>query len=72
MLRREKARGGQQPLESLSGIFHEIHDLAGLRIVLEFPDDIERAVDFINTSFRQEKDPSIFLSDREVGRSWKT
>ncbi|KAK3305060.1 uncharacterized protein B0T15DRAFT_188014 [Chaetomium strumarium] len=70
--RREKARGEQNQFKSLSDIFHEIHDLVGLRIVLEFPDDMERAVGFIKKGFREEREPAIFRPDREVGRFWKT
>ncbi|KAK4040861.1 hypothetical protein C8A01DRAFT_45879 [Parachaetomium inaequale] len=70
--RREKARGEQNQFKSLSDIFKEIHDLVGLRIVLEFPDDMERAVGFIKESFREEKEPAIFRPDRQVGRFWKT
>ena len=70
--RREKARGEQKPLESLSDILSEVHDLVGLRIVLEFPESMEPAVGLIKASFREEKEPAIFLSNREVGRSWNT
>ncbi|KAK4675111.1 NACHT and WD40-domain containing NOD-like receptor 5 [Podospora pseudoanserina] len=72
--RREKALldRSQKQFESFSDIFSNIHDLVGLRIILEFADDMERAVRFIKESFRKEEEPVIFVRDREVGRSWKT
>ncbi|CAP61990.1 uncharacterized protein PODANS_5_1230 [Podospora anserina S mat+] len=72
--RREKALldRSQKQFESFSDILINIHDLVGLRIILEFADDMERAVCFINESFRKEEEPVIFVRDREVGRSWKT
>ncbi|KAK4206585.1 hypothetical protein QBC37DRAFT_356693 [Rhypophila decipiens] len=71
--RREKAlrEQKQQRFESLSDIFRKIHDLVGLRIILQFADDMERATCFIKESFRMEEEPVIFLPDREVGRYWK-
>ncbi|KAK4652665.1 NACHT and WD40-domain containing NOD-like receptor 5 [Podospora pseudocomata] len=72
--RREKALldRSQKQFESFSDIFNKIHDLVGLRIILEFADDMERAVHFIKESFREEEEPVIFVRDREVGRSWRT
>jgi ppGpp synthetase/RelA/SpoT-type nucleotidyltranferase len=72
--RREKVfrEQRQRGFESLSDIFHQVHDLVGLRIILESADDMERTVRFIEKSFRKEEDPVIFLRDREVGRSWTT
>lgn len=72
--RREKAlwKQNQKGFESLSHICRIIHDLVGLRIILEFADDMERAVRFIQETFRKEEEPVIFVRDREVGRSWKT
>jgi ppGpp synthetase/RelA/SpoT-type nucleotidyltranferase len=70
--RREKARGEQNQFKCLSDIFMEIHDLVGLRIVLEFPDDMKRTVSFIEESFREEKEPVIFRPDRQVEQLWTT
>lgn len=66
-LRKQSAKG----FESLSEIFRKIHDLVGLRIILEF-DDIKKADLFIEETFRKEDEPVIFLPTRNVGRSWKT
>ncbi|KAK4205814.1 hypothetical protein QBC37DRAFT_248112, partial [Rhypophila decipiens] len=52
-------------------IFDEIHDLVGLRIVLQYPDDMQRAIDFIKGNFSEVRQPAVFRSDREVGRYWK-
>ncbi|KAK3369256.1 hypothetical protein B0T24DRAFT_557176, partial [Lasiosphaeria ovina] len=72
--RREKAlwEQKQQRFESLFDIFRNIHDLVGLRIILEFADDMERAISFIKESFQKEEEPVIFLPGRDVGRFWKT
>ncbi|KAM7184801.1 hypothetical protein V8F33_012800, partial [Rhypophila sp. PSN 637] len=72
--RREKAlwEQKQQRFERLSDIFRKIHDLVGLRIILQFPHDMERVISFIEGSFRIEEEPVIFRPDREVGRYWKT
>jgi len=68
--RREKA-SQQQLFENVSAIFDEIHDLVGLRIILEFPDDMHKAIAFIEQNFIQKRKPVVFLADREVGQSWK-
>ncbi|KAK0749759.1 hypothetical protein B0T18DRAFT_487591 [Schizothecium vesticola] len=68
--RREKA-SQQQLFENLSAIFDEIHDLVGLRIILEFPDDMHRAIAFIKKNFIEKREPTVFLADRDVGQSWK-
>jgi len=64
--RREKA-SQQQLFENVSAIFDEIHDLVGLRIILEFPDDMYKAIAFIEQNFIQKRKPVVFLADREVG-----
>ncbi|KAK3322672.1 hypothetical protein B0H66DRAFT_495697, partial [Apodospora peruviana] len=69
--RREKALE-QEHFKNLSEIFNEIHDLVGVRIILEYPDDKHKAVQFIEKTFREERKPTFFRSDREVGKYWKT
>lgn len=55
--------------------FHEIledmHDLAGIRITVDFLSDTEPANDFIGKTFQPTKDPNIFHRDRTVGKQWK-
>ena len=61
----------QKRYESLHDIFNEMHDLVGVRIVLNLRCDIEKANSFIQETFRQEKEPNVFSYDRNVGQSWK-
>ncbi|KXX83370.1 Kinesin light chain [Madurella mycetomatis] len=70
--RREKYLWEQQQkrFESLADIFRELHDLVGLRIVLDFPDDMEKVIRFVQETFREEKTPAVFSPEREVGQSW--
>ena len=71
--RREKAlwEDEKRRYENFSEIFSNIHDLVGIRIILEYPDDMHKAVQFIEESFREETKPTVFRSDRKVGRFWK-
>ncbi|RYP09068.1 hypothetical protein DL765_008590 [Monosporascus sp. GIB2] len=55
----------------LEDIFHDIHDLAGIRIVVTFPSDIGKAGSFIQQSFRPMKAPAFFRPDGNVGQFWK-
>ncbi|KAK3984461.1 kinesin light chain [Cladorrhinum sp. PSN332] len=71
LVRREEALK-QRKFNTLREMHWEIHDLVGLRIVLEFSDDMEEAVAFIRTTFRKERDPTVFSRDRKVGKSWDT
>ncbi|KAK7402748.1 hypothetical protein QQX98_011505 [Neonectria punicea] len=59
------------PYESLYEIFHDIHDLAGVRIVVDYPSDIDTVNEFITDTFEQKKQLNIISSNREVGNSWK-
>ncbi|KAM7183071.1 hypothetical protein V8F33_013829 [Rhypophila sp. PSN 637] len=72
--RREKAlwQHNKKRFQSISDIFDEIHDLVGVRIILEYPDDMQKAIRFIEETFRKEREPAVFHSDREVGQHWKT
>ncbi|KAK3313601.1 hypothetical protein B0H66DRAFT_483850 [Apodospora peruviana] len=62
----------QKQFENFSEIFNAIHDLVGVRIILEYPDDIQKAIRFIEETFQKETDPVVFQFDREVGQHWKT
>jgi len=64
--RREKA-SQQRLFANVSAIFDEIHDLVGLRIILEFPDDIYRAITFIKQNFIKKRKLVVFLANRKVG-----
>lgn len=71
--RREEHRMRHQrkKYQNLGEIFDDIHDLAGVRIVVQYPADRDEATRFIRKTFRQMKEPNIFTSDREVDRLWK-
>ncbi|KAK3316770.1 hypothetical protein B0H66DRAFT_626242 [Apodospora peruviana] len=62
----------QKQFENFSEIFNAIHDLVGVRIILEYPDDIQKAIRFIEETFQKETDPVVFQFDRNVGQHWKT
>ncbi|EJT68821.1 hypothetical protein, variant [Gaeumannomyces tritici R3-111a-1] len=57
--------------ESLDDVLRHIHDLAGLRIVVPFRDQLTKAKEFIERTFSQQGEPTHFLPDREVGQKWK-
>ncbi|RTE70725.1 hypothetical protein BHE90_014871 [Fusarium euwallaceae] len=71
--RREEYRMRHQckKYQDLGEIFDDIHDLAGVRIVVEYPADLDKATRFIRETFRKMKEPNVFSSDRQVGRLWK-
>ncbi|KAH7153527.1 hypothetical protein EDB81DRAFT_791530 [Dactylonectria macrodidyma] len=68
--RREQAR--QKPFTDLSDIFYEMHDLAGVMIVVQSEVDVARANKFVSESFREIKTPNYWSSDRPVGQHWNT
>ncbi|XEV04990.1 hypothetical protein FSHL1_010277 [Fusarium sambucinum] len=51
-------------------IFDDLHDLAGVRIVVDYPSGIQIATAFINQNF-QLKSTNIFKGDRKVNDAWK-
>jgi len=71
--RREEAlwKDKKRRFKSFSKIFNEIHNLVGVRIILEYPDNMRRAIHLIKESFREERKPTVFRSNRTVGRVWK-
>ncbi|KAH7117459.1 hypothetical protein EDB81DRAFT_952888 [Dactylonectria macrodidyma] len=71
--RREKHRIEHQKnqYENLGEIFYDMHDLAGIRIVVDYPSDIDKVNQFINRTFQPTKEPNVFSSDRQVGHLWK-
>ncbi|VUC28719.1 unnamed protein product [Clonostachys rosea] len=56
---------------TLDEIFKDMHDLAGIRITVDFLCDTEQANKFIKETFEPTKDPNIFQRDRSVGKQWK-
>jgi hypothetical protein len=67
-----KCHQPQTKIQSFDDILSEIHDLVGLRIILDFPCDINKADAFIRDNFCQLRDPVVFSSNRDVGKYWKT
>ena len=66
--RRQVHRGKQY--EEVDEILDDLHDLAGFRIVLDYPSGIPIAKTFIKQSF-EVKSTNVFKADREVPDSWK-
>lgn len=66
--RRQTHRGTQY--REVDEIFDDLHDLAGFRIVVDYPSGIQIANAFIKQSF-QVKSTNVFKADREVPDAWK-
>ncbi|CAI4218649.1 unnamed protein product [Parascedosporium putredinis] len=64
-------RNEQKRYSSLHDIFDDIHDLAGIRIVLTYPGDLNRAISFIKQGFQTIGRETIFGPNRDVGKFWK-
>ncbi|KAL8366190.1 hypothetical protein RB595_004790 [Gaeumannomyces hyphopodioides] len=65
------AKDKAKRFESLDDVLRHIHDLAGLRVVVPFRDQLTKAKEFIERTFSQQGEPTHFLPDREVGQKWK-
>ncbi|KAF5007509.1 hypothetical protein FDECE_6156 [Fusarium decemcellulare] len=72
--RREEYRidHGNGPYDNITKVFRDVHDLVGIRIVVDFTSHLDVVDQFIKNVFIQEKEPNIFSSDREVGYHWKS
>ncbi|KEY74727.1 hypothetical protein S7711_05474 [Stachybotrys chartarum IBT 7711] len=70
--RRLKDHQPQTQTQTFDDIGSEIHDLVGLRIILDFPCDINKVDAFIQDNFCQLREPVVFSHDRDVGKHWKT
>jgi ppGpp synthetase/RelA/SpoT-type nucleotidyltranferase len=55
---------------SVEEMFHDMHDLAGIRIVVDYPSQLEPANRLIEEAFWQGKSPNIFTRERPVGKEW--
>ncbi|KAH6991333.1 hypothetical protein BKA56DRAFT_667813 [Ilyonectria sp. MPI-CAGE-AT-0026] len=51
-------------------IFNTVHDLAGIRIVVEVPSSFEIVTTFIQDTFQKAGEPSHFTSDRKISDTW--
>ncbi|CAK7221593.1 hypothetical protein SBRCBS47491_004580, partial [Sporothrix bragantina] len=56
---------------TMHDIFEEMHDLSGVRIVVEFSSDMDAAKQFVQHRFSHNKPPNIFTKDRRCG-AWDT
>lgn len=55
---------------SFRDIFREMHDLLGVRIVLQSRDDLAKGVEFVEAEFGHLKDPAHISANRDVGNFW--
>ncbi|CAH0044544.1 unnamed protein product [Clonostachys solani] len=71
--RREEYRRTHRngPYTTLHEILEDVHDLAGIRITVDFLSDTEPVNEFIRKIFQPTKDANIFPRHRSVGRQWK-
>ncbi|RBR14438.1 uncharacterized protein FIESC28_07674 [Fusarium coffeatum] len=66
--RRQVHRGKQY--DKVDEIFDDLHDIAGFRIVVDYPSGIQTAKLFVTQSF-QLISTNVFKADREVPDAWK-
>ncbi|KAF4460911.1 vegetative incompatibility HET-E-1 [Fusarium albosuccineum] len=71
--RRERYRidHGNRPYSNTAEVFRDVHDLVGLRIVVDFTSHLDLINEFIKDAFWKRKEPNVFSSDRQVGHQWK-
>jgi len=60
----------EEPYKDIREILLDLHDLVGIRIIVDYIDQIKTATDFITGTFHKEKDPNVFSANRKAGRSW--
>ncbi|KAJ4129755.1 hypothetical protein NW768_006724 [Fusarium equiseti] len=51
-------------------ILQDLHDLVGIRIIVDYVDHVQATTEFVTQTFNKEKEPNIFSANRKVGRSW--
>ncbi|OBS20414.1 hypothetical protein FPOA_06784 [Fusarium poae] len=66
--RRQSHRG--EPYREVDEIFDDLHDLAGFRIVVDYPSGIGIAKAFITKNFQLDS-TNVFKADREISDAWK-
>ncbi|RBR12020.1 uncharacterized protein FIESC28_08790 [Fusarium coffeatum] len=67
-----RQKRGQGSYKDIHEILHDLHDLVGIRIIVDYLDHLEAVSEFVTGTFHQERDPTIFSASRKVGRSWNT
>ncbi|VUC32578.1 unnamed protein product [Clonostachys rosea] len=60
----------QGEYQSVEEMFNDMHDLAGIRIVVDYPSQLAPANQLIAEAFFQDKSPNGFKRDRPVGKAW--
>lgn len=58
--------------KTLREILKDMHDLAGIRVVVDYPSDVDKANQFIKAAFKAKKEPNKFARDRPIGKLWET
>ncbi|KAL6410694.1 NWD1 protein [Ilyonectria robusta] len=58
--------------KTLREILKDMHDLAGIRVVVDYPSDVDKANQFIKAAFEAKKEPNKFARDRPIGKLWET
>ncbi|KAM0228716.1 hypothetical protein ACHAP5_011867, partial [Fusarium lateritium] len=71
--RREKDRIEitKEPYKTIDEIFQDVHDLAGIRIIVDFAPHINKVKELINKTFQKTKEPSLWLSNRLAKDVWE-
>ncbi|RFN46378.1 vegetative incompatibility protein het-e-1 [Fusarium flagelliforme] len=69
--RRDDAKPQEQKYRSPRDIFRDLHDLVGVRVVVDYPSGLKRSYDLIEHTFQVERFNS-FSSERDIGQHWKT
>ena len=61
----------EEPYRNIHEILQDLHDLVGIRIIVDYVNHIEATTTFVTTTFRKEKESNVFSANRKVGHSWK-
>ncbi|RYC79989.1 hypothetical protein BFJ63_vAg17130 [Fusarium oxysporum f. sp. narcissi] len=56
--------------KDISRVVQEVHDLLGLRVVVDYLPDVKKANSFVTTKFTARKHPNEISSDRPIGKAW--
>ncbi|KAH7129023.1 hypothetical protein EDB81DRAFT_138473 [Dactylonectria macrodidyma] len=62
----------QDEYRNIDEILGDLHDLAGVRIVLDYRDDTDTVNKLISSTFQHVSKPNIFSRSRKIGRNWNT
>ncbi|KAJ3532804.1 hypothetical protein NM208_g8270 [Fusarium decemcellulare] len=63
--------GREKDQTNIYDIFSDVHDIAGILIIVNYPSRLKVASIFVAETFSEVKDPDIFSADRRVGQSWE-